>query len=35
VYGLPFDTGEYHDIGTPAGLLHVRRRFEPDLGGLS
>ncbi len=35
VYGLPFDTGEYHDIGTPAGLLQVHRRFEPDLGGSS
>ncbi len=32
VFGLPFDTGQYHDIGTPAGLIGVRRRLEsgPD-----
>lgn len=33
VFGLPFDTGQYHDIGTPAGLINVRRRFESDPGG--
>lgn len=33
VFGLAFDTGQYHDIGTPAGLVQVRRRFEADPGG--
>ena len=32
VFGLPFDTGEYHDIGTPAGLVQVRRHLESDPG---
>jgi glucose-1-phosphate thymidylyltransferase len=32
VFGLPFDTGHYHDIGTPAGLAQVRRRFESGQG---
>lgn len=33
VFGLPFDDGEYHDIGTPAGLVQVRRHIEADPGG--
>lgn len=33
VFGLPFETGQYHDIGTPAGLIQVRRRFESEPGG--
>lgn len=28
VRALAFDTGEYHDIGTPAGLMRTRARLE-------
>lgn len=30
VRGLTFETGEFHDIGTPAGLLRARGRLESE-----
>jgi glucose-1-phosphate thymidylyltransferase len=29
VHALAFESGEYHDIGTPEGLLRTRARLEP------
>ena len=29
VFGLPFDEGSYHDIGTSAGLIRARALLEP------
>jgi glucose-1-phosphate thymidylyltransferase len=29
VFGLPFDEGSYHDVGTSAGLIRARALLEP------
>ncbi|MDX2545385.1 nucleotidyltransferase family protein [Streptomyces sp. WI04-05B] len=28
VHALDFESGEFHDVGTPEGLLHIRARFD-------
>ena len=35
VRALTFETGEFHDIGTPAGLLRARERLEPESAPLA